>query len=295
MDFSLVVNKLCKEHYKGSKRNCVYLECWQSLGCEILFSVRNSYENLSSNTFFHFTRSLENLEGILKRTFEPRYCLERSDYFSKRILKIELAFPMVCFCDIPLSKLKKHIGFYGDYGIGLSKKWGFKKNFSPIMYTRTGARTSNSFQKLIYWYNKNFENRESRNAKEFEVLMSDFLMFTKSYSGKILRNGEFKKVKFYDEREWRWIPRITKNNVWRHLVKEQYLDEEFRERANRSVARNYKLHFQPDDINYLIIRSEDEIDSFIMSLENIKGGFSTSTIKKLTSRIITQEQVMYDF
>jgi len=35
-------------------------------------------ENLNSNTFFHFRRTLENLTGILSKTFEPRYCLEKT-------------------------------------------------------------------------------------------------------------------------------------------------------------------------------------------------------------------------
>ena len=161
-----------------------------------------------------------------------------------------MAYPMVCFCDIPLSKLKRHIGTYGNYGIGLTKNWGFKKNLSPVIYTKQKARTASNYEKLIKWYRQNFEEESNdQKAKEFSQLFSDFLMFTKPYSGKMYKNGKNKITRFYDEREWRWIPKVTNKEVWTHLNKEQFLDDSFRENANLMVSELYRLHFQPRDIN----------------------------------------------
>ena len=253
------------------------------------------YENLSSNTLFHFTNSRDNLIGILENTFEPRYCLEYTEYLTGE-MKIEMAYPMVCFCDIPLSKLKRHIGTYGNYGIGLNKEWGFKKNLSPVIYTRQKARTATNYEKLIKWYLQNFkEDSTEPKAKNFRKLFSDFLMFTKPYSGKMYKNGKNKFTRFYDEREWRWIPTIKNKNVWTHLNKQQFLDEEFKTDANLLISQFHKLHFNPKDINYLILNNENEIDQFIYSLERNKSKFDQPTIKTLTSRIITHEQIMSDF
>jgi hypothetical protein len=158
------------------------------------------------------------------------------------------------------------------------------------------ARTAKNYEKLISWYRKNY-NEEAQDpvSKKFRELFSDFLMFTKPYSGIMTRNGRNMRTRFYDEREWRWIPRITNKSVWTHLDIELFNDENFRNEATDLLVANHKLHFQPEDINYLIIRTENEIDDFIRSLEQIKNRFDSSTIKKLTSRIITKEQIMSDF
>jgi hypothetical protein len=252
-------------------------------------------ENLSSNTLFHFTPSLVNLLGILSHNFKPRYCLENTEYFGNtQFNDLEMAYPMVCFCDIPLSKIKKHLGDYGDYGIGLTKEWGFRKNLSPIMYTTPDARTSLNLVNLINWYIENIENKETASAKELNDLISDYLMFTKSYDGSIIRDGRNEKKRFYDEREWRWIPKIDHPEVCIHLDKDSFSDENFRTNANSLLSEHFSLKFEPNDIKYLILKKENEIDTFIQSIEQIKGRFDQSIIKRLLSRIITREQILYD-
>ncbi|MCL4481118.1 MAG: abortive infection system antitoxin AbiGi family protein [Bacteroidetes bacterium] len=254
-------------------------------------------ENLSSNTFFHFTKSIENLMDILGTTFEPRYCLEKMDYLTITSLDdLEMAYPMVCFCDIPLSKIKQHIGVYGNYGIGLRKSWGYQQNLSPIIYTRKNARTSKNIEHMISWSFNRLENQKNEeDSEELKEFVSDFIMFTKPYSGKMYRDGKLIKRRFYDEREWRWIPEISKKFAVRHLTKEEYSNDDFKKNANQNVALHYKLRFMPDEINYLIINDESEIDNFIERLENINKHFDPRTIKRLTSRIITKEQILHDF
>lgn len=53
--------------------------------------------------------------------------------------------------------------------------------------------------------------------------------------------------------------------------------------------------FTPNDINFLIIDNDSEIDDFIDSIESIKNRFDSKTIKRLTSRINTKEQILNDF
>ncbi len=86
-------------------------------------------ENVSSNVLFHFTKSMNNLKGILKHGFFPRYCLEytfdRADSTAAAEKRSPMrAAPLVSFCDLPLSLIHKHLQEYGPFGIGLHKKWG---------------------------------------------------------------------------------------------------------------------------------------------------------------------------
>ena len=58
----------------------------------------------------------------------------------------------------------------------------------------------------------------------------------------------------------------------------------------------FSIDFTPEDIKYIILSSEKEIDDFILEIDRIKGlKFEPKIIRKLSTRIITKEQLLYDF
>ncbi|WP_047444833.1 abortive infection system antitoxin AbiGi family protein [Alistipes sp. ZOR0009] len=249
-------------------------------------------ENLSAETLFHFTSSIDHLVNILKTNFSPRYCLEDSSYFSiKGYSNTEQAYPMVCFCDIPLSKIKSHLITYGEYGIGLSKDWGFKNNLTPLIYSRPNTKTSNAIENLITWY---LNNNELKDSDDIKLITSELLMHIKPYEGKMYRNGKYELTKFYDEREWRWIPNIANDEIPLSIDKKTFNDSKTRDIYNEKICNYYSLKFTPQDIKYLIIKDDSEISSFIEKIESIKGFYDSKTIKILTTRIFTSNQIKFD-
>src|ERR1017187_10890632 len=92
----------------------------------------------------------------------------------------EYALPMTCFCDIPLSQIADHISFYGDYGIGMSKKWGLTKGLNPILYVNKGSSTYKSMVKIlnVSLHTGSEDSIERQNAW-------NMIMLTKEYHGKI--------------------------------------------------------------------------------------------------------------
>ena len=81
---------------------------------------------VSSNTLFHFTKDLDTIKNILSDgLFWPIYCIEYDK--GPNVDGTFNAFPMVCFCDIPLSQISEHLLDYGKYGIGINKQWGKEK------------------------------------------------------------------------------------------------------------------------------------------------------------------------
>src|SRR5215467_12077450 len=111
-------------------------------------------KNISANSLFHFTPTLINLTSILKNYFYPRYCLESwtvifetsQDLLLDRTL--EFAFPMTCFCDIPLSQITNHSNIYGKYAIGLTKDWGMKNKINPVLYAYKDSMTTTLLEKI---------------------------------------------------------------------------------------------------------------------------------------------------
>jgi hypothetical protein len=249
--------------------------------------------NISSNALFHFTSKAEYLIGILTDNFMPRYCFEEvlltEDNEGKKLC---CAIPMVCFCDISLGQINNHIKTYGSYGIGMTKQWGIKNQLNPLIYINQGSTLAESFNKMA----KHISEDEFDNIfidDEFATLSK----FLKPYTGDFERNGKIiKNVKFYNEREWRFIPDLDNDKkVSKFMVPNDYNNSVKLAQENKKLQK-FKLEFTPDDIKYIFVKDESEIHPMIEALREIKGGkFDGKTIDLLTSKILTTKQLEEDF
>ena len=162
---------------------------------------------ISSETLFHFTDSADKLIGILTNEFLPAFCLENFNILSPFKMKkdmLEYAIPMVSFCDLPLSNIEKHLKFYGEYGIGLRKDWGIRNGLNPIVYL-----SHESFFKFNLTEVLGIGKRNNRNEAELNKIIQ-LINFIKPYEGNIYRKDRYYTKKFYDEREWRYVPDLYK-------------------------------------------------------------------------------------
>ncbi|MDE6643975.1 MAG: hypothetical protein K2K27_07730 [Muribaculaceae bacterium] len=234
---------------------------------------------ISSNSLFHFTSQLNFLEDILKKGFWPRYCKEYG--WGNKF--IDFAVPMVCFCDIPLSMIKDHTKFYGGYGIGVSRKWIYShKSITPVQYIAT---SSFEFQYI---------NRLLTHLKNATITDSGInkLLLAKKVSGKAIdKNGNISSKKFYDEREWRHVPSLSKDKIIIPLnKKEQFNPDEY-----SVITNTHRLVLDIDSIQYLIIPDESKRAKLIESLRNIYADQTKEKISILISKILTIKQILNDF
>ena len=74
------------------------------------------------------------------------------------------------------------------------------------------------------------------------------------------KTKSFKNYRFYDEREWRVVPTITetdKAGVMPFLTEEGYL--KYKDEHNGSAHLDIGVDFQYDDINYIIVSKETDV------------------------------------
>jgi hypothetical protein len=266
------------------------------------------------SVLFHFTSSKDNLFGILKNEFKLNYSLEEVKYAKKTS---RFAIPMVCFCDIPLSQIKSHIDTYGHYGIGLSKKWAVRKGLNPIIYLKKDSFLSKSLSEtksivsdLLYerlWENDIHGDTDfSSLADALNKCLSYRYLFgyIKNYEGKFFKDKKHAKaVTFYNEREWRYVPKIidgfTSDTPLDEQMKALILGEEaYSSQSGREslISRLKPLGFEPGDIKYLIVRNEDELNWIIDVVKKVKSPkYPPRVIEVLTSRILTSDQIKHDF
>jgi hypothetical protein len=244
---------------------------------------------LSSNTLTHFTKEKEALFGILQENFKIFFCKETVLLGGKRQ---NFFCPMVSFCDIPMSEIKAHIKKYGSYGIGLTKEWALSNGLNPVLYVAPNSTLSNSYRTAMKHFVLNSEKSESDAIHE-QMALLDVLRYMKNYEGPLERKGEsIKNYRFSDEREWRYTPPFTGDEDM--LVPKSIFEAE-PEKYTKSYD-SHRLTFGPNDIKYIIIKDDAEIGDVIALLRRAKGkNFTLDEIERLTTRILTTEQIMGDF
>ncbi len=251
--------------------------------------------NVSSNVLFHFTNSLANLFNILKSDFSPRYCAEYSPYElipdPSKDTPPRFARPMVCFCDLPLFLIKKHLNRYGPYGIGLTKRWGMEKGVTPVMYVHERSETLKPIEKVAALQGLIGGMNSSHDPLK---LSAEWLMaYVKPYEGPAWRKGKFEKsVRFYDEREWRFTPGFLGIGDVKHSIPLSSTSEI--EDADRAMDFMISLSFTPADIEYIILENSEEILPFIPKLVEIKSKFGEDQVKLVTTKITTAERIRED-
>lgn len=244
---------------------------------------------ISANTLFHFTRKYETLINILMSKFYPRLCLE-SCLLSKDNKK--WAVPMVCFCDIPLSNIAQHTQKYGNYAIGIKKDWAIEQGVSPILYVHEKSRIVDQCRDALAWSIERNDVDDVITDERAARLISMFYMM-KPYEGVESLTGQSYKIRYYDEREWRYIPPVSNgNNIF--LTEDNYNNLNIRDNFN-TINERYGVEFNPDAINYIIVEKEDEIVPLIHELSYIKGDFPHKSVELLTSRIISMDRIKEDF
>jgi hypothetical protein len=253
-------------------------------------------KSLYPNILFHFT-SKEGLFGILSSTFRVSYARELIIGPNNRR---ELGVPMVSFCDLKLSELHKFIeDDYGKYGIGLTKEWANRHNLSPVMYI---SRYSNLTDNIIsgidgfYRYLNSIDNMEQidEQTKNYQNLLNIY-RYIKNYEGEQHRPNKPSNLnyRFADDREWRYVPDITNPDL-RPFVPISSIRTKAQKSEMNEKVKHITLHFEPEDIQYLIVEKENNIIELINHLEQVKGRFNIDTRRRLASRILTIEQIEKD-
>lgn len=242
--------------------------------------------HFSSNSIIHLTPSLKNLLSILDNGIHTQYCRERL-FSIKRKKSLDFAFPMISFSDIPFSKLKEQLDAYGDYGIGMSKKWARKNGFNPVLYI---DHSSNLLENIITFYDKRIH--DFQNYADMYVMALTFFSYCKNYESDLIRKERpiIKNYRFSDEREWRYIPMIEEmmKISMPPFVSYEQLDE-FKS-SYMKLGKKISLNFQATDINYLIVKNVKDKEKLLKHLHS-----SSYSKKELTFKIITREQILNDF
>lgn len=262
-------------------------------------------KSLYPEILFHFC-GREAMFGILENTFRVSYAREKIIGTSR--LR-EIGVPMVSFCDLKLSEVSSHMSKYGHYGIGLTKEWANRNGLNPVLYISQHSPFTDGLIKGLDGIHAH--RRKFKESGDYDELTTDYMnifntyRYVKNYEAPLQRKGHEKieKYRFADEREWRYVPpldnsssslSINNSSSITPFVPISSIKTEKQKRELNSSIRHIGLHFEPEDIRYLIVERDEEISGLITHLENVKGRFNRQVLDRLKSRILTAEQINLD-
>lgn len=219
-------------------------------------NIKESLEwHVSANILCNYMKKPEYLRMALKNlALYPRYYEERLEYLNIPALPTA-TFPMLCFCDIPLSKVGEHMDFYGHYGIALKKNSCIARDVQPISYINRRARLCQDISEAFNSLYSIDEVLEDKWSFLPDVLMSQ-LLYTKPIDGYMLKDEELVYRLFQDECEWRYIP--TDLGGLELILQQKYNTEKGRRSYSDTLNKheNSWFKFQLEDIEYIIVPDE---------------------------------------
>ena len=239
----------------------------------------------SADTLFHFVSKFKYLISMIEKfAVIPRYCIEDVDYLEIAIKQI--AYPMLCFCDINLHKIQEHMDLYGMYGIAFSKQWGIKKGVQPIQYINPQSLLRSDFSAaFLESLNSDVENK----AQDF--LQSQMYYF-KAIQGTMDRNGKKIAKNFTDECEWRFIPDVKKVNLPQAVLDAEIFSVSTLNKALETTKECW-LQFEAPDVKYIILNTEEEFRQVVGVIKSKK--LDAKIIDRFLSKIVVWSDVRRDF
>jgi len=220
-----------------------------------------------------------------------KYCLE--DY-NLSTGSFTGSIPMVSFCDIPLSKSFRHIKSYGSYSLGLSKEWASLNGLNPVFYIEDDSVASQLIEPFLvetlnndpygdikkrklmtktsdseYKIEDIFKGERARNINASVALLS----FIKNHEGRLERKNKkpILNYRFYDEREWRYVPTTEEFENARLVYYPFYTPTEHAESKKNNAKDIFLpkllLPFSAKDIDYILVKKDSEIPATIKLLK----------------------------
>ena len=223
---------------------------------------------ISSSTIFNFTDSIDHLVDNLKNGF---YC--HNTYEKLPLRNNGYRVPMACFCDIPLSLISEHFDWYGRYGIGIKRTYARQNGVKPVWYVTS---ESNLVRNLV------------KNTDPSEYERKHLVPYLKMFLGnQQYKDGKEKRKKFYDEREWRYIPDNS-------LV-ELYFGATAQHNKTEAKQNGDRMKLDLNEVEYIIIEKEKDFDRMISALRTIANNNSELKFENLIAKIMTAKQIERDF
>jgi hypothetical protein len=232
------------------------------MNAEIELEERNPKEH----RLFHYTPKLEYLVDMLRHGLWPRFCEEDFEWLIGE--RVTLAFPMLCFCDIPLDAASTHRDRYGHYAVGFSKSLVEKLDLNPVWYVQpessVGKHLGRNLQTKPRFKLEALHDHPLRAALAF---IKPTVAFQNDRNAS--RAGTIEVFPADEELEWRHTP---------SALTEKWLqsdDRNFVKGDDHALSENYRLKIALDQIECVLVPNKEDATALESNFPALKGRVET--------------------
>ena len=281
------------------------------------------------DSLFHYTTDFQTLLVILKTGFRFSFSLETyalpaiktetgnlTSFLSDPLRYGFVGIPMVCFCDIPISRANKHASEYNNYCVGISKDFvialygqNYREiSFNPIQYI-SADNFYLAFQDLFIL--DKLRNSAPSNVQFCKKSLCNILGLYKPLEGFDFKNN--RRRRFYDENEWRciYLDKVNPKTDWLLNLPTDYKSAKLVvDKANSKLycSKLAYLPFEEDKehclryfTNHIIVNNDDEIEEVIKVIRKSPKLFGISLPLRshlrdwLLTRVTSFERIENDY
>lgn len=185
---------------------------------------------------------------MLTKGIWPRFCIEEFDWLLGS--NIHIAFPVVCFCDIPIEASSYHRSKYGNYAIALNKDYATSLDINPMWYLQKDTSIMRHMKEMC-------KHPIRVTLDTIPGLLKPMLPFIKpTIGGQPERNSEragaMEFLSFEEEMEWRHCP-----SGLMHTWKFGY-DRQIVTNTDHKCSQDHRIKLDLEAIEQVIVTSDDE-------------------------------------
>ena len=226
----------------------------------------NLYMGISSNVLWHQTKK-RGLWGIIRN--KCLYFSYSVESVTSTIYNAEFAYPMVSVCDLPLSETGAFLKKYGNYTIGFTSDWGKRNHFSAVWYCDKNSFALKTILDLFAQKIGAFGDDDTKDTNYQKIIY--ILSYVKQYEGPLPKRN-YKKYRFYDERELRCVPDAeTLGQIGEKTILWDYLSYKKAHNDSSLLPKSLCVPFEWDDIKYIIVEKENEKAELKRMIEKKSG------------------------
>lgn len=214
---------------------------------------------------FHYIPEFRYLQEALSKGRWPRYCVEEFDWLLGP--SVCMAFPVVCFCDIPIPAAASHRQRYGDYAIAIPKDLASSYDINPVWYIQEGSSVEKHLASLLH-------HPIRATLDTFPKQIKPLLPFLKSTIGaqpdrQTAQPGTLDVLPFEEELEWRHSPSDL-IDTWKFGYTRDIVDLE-----HHDDSLGHRLVLKHNDIESVYVPTQAEADALTAEFPALAGKIMT--------------------
>ena len=199
---------------------------------------------------------------------------------------VTFAYPMVSVCDLPLSETGNYLKKYGDYMVGFCSEWGRRNHFATVWYCDQNSNALKTIASMLREKIGEFGDKVSKDEAYKKIVY--LLSYIKQYEGPLKRRN-YKKYRFYDEREQRFVPNPDDLiNAGEYPLLWDYDKYKIAHHNSSLLPKRFNIPFEWGDIKYIIVEKESEKEEF-RNLVEAESGQKDLNISYFTNKEVKED------